>query len=343
MATELSLVKKGKNCVAVVKSALRDISNGYPQNASTKLNGLRDDSVLLAAEAEKLVKRLETVERYFIAKGESLLGEIGKLGRTEEDLKREKDSEEARLGSHRSVLRDEQSRLSSAQDELREAERKLEKAEQDAETNLTTGVKVGALTFGILGAAVGAGVAAIVNACKDEVAKAKRNVDRRDSDRDRAKSAVRASENQISSIVSEIDNLEMKIRKLKEERLRFHEKAGEIKQDIILIKKSVEFWQLFKQVSEHGAGHTSLLEKIVNKANEKGDYRALYSGGSRRVAVTFLEAWEHMESMAEEGSSSHNLQVEFSCAYCRRNCTALPHVDSASRLVCVHCSYAIQD
>ena len=339
MATELSLVKKGKNCVAVVKSALRDISNGYPQNASTKLHGLRDDSVLLAAEAEKLVKRLETVERYFIAKGESLLGEIGKLGRTEEDLKREKDSEEARLGGHRNVLRDEQSRLSSAQDDLREAESNLEKAEQDAKIRITAGTidLVGVFTV------VGAGVAAIVNARKDEVAKAKRNVDRRDSDRDRAKSAVRASENQISSIVSEINNLEMKIKKLEEERFRFHEKVGEIKQDIIFIKKSVEFWQLFKRVSEHGAGRTSLLEKIVNKANEKGDYRALYSGGSRRVAVTFLEAWEHMESMAEEGSSSHNLQVEFSCAYCRRNCTALPHVDSASRLVCVHCSYAIQD
>ena len=134
MAAELSLVKKSKNCVAVVKSALCDISNGYPQKASTKLHRLRDDSVLLAAEAEKLVKKLETVEKYFIAKEESIVEEIGKLGHRE-DLKGEKNSENARLGMHRRVLRDEQSRLLSAQDALREAECKLEKAERDAKTS----------------------------------------------------------------------------------------------------------------------------------------------------------------------------------------------------------------
>ena len=343
MAAELSLVKKGKNCVAVVKSALHDISNGHPNHASRKLHRLRHDSLLLEAEAEKLTKRLETVENYFIAKDESILEEIGKLGRREEDVKGKKTIEESRLAQHRSVLQDEQSRLSSAQDQLREAERKLDKAERDAITGLIAGSVVGLFTFGIAGAAVGATLAAIVNACKDEVAKAKSNIERRESDRERAKSAVRVSENQISGIVSEIDNLEVKIRSLKEERLRFHEKAGEIKQNIILIKKSVEFWQLFKQASEHGASHTSLLEKIVNKANEKGDYRALHSGGSIRVATTFLEAWEDIASMAEEGSSSHNLAIEFTCASCRRNCTALPHVDSASRPVCVDCSNAIQN
>ena len=47
-------------------------------------------------------------------------------------------------------------------------------------------------------------VAATVNPCKDEVGKAKCNVDRRDSDRHQTISAVRASENQISSTVSEL-------------------------------------------------------------------------------------------------------------------------------------------
>ena len=74
--------------------------------------------------------------------------------------------------------------------------------------------------------------------------------------------AVRASENQISSIVSEI-NLEMKIGRLKKD----HEKAGESKQEI---KKSVEFWQLFKQASERGANCTSLLQKILISRMRKG-------------------------------------------------------------------------
>ena len=118
----------------------------------------------------------------------------------------------------------------------------------------------------------------------------------------------------------------MKIGRPKED----HEKAVESKQES---KKSVEFWQLFKQASERGANRTSLLQKIVNKSNEKGDYRTLHSGGSRRVTTAFLEAWEDVESMAKESSSSHNLQIEFSCTSCRRDCIALPHVDSASLVV----------
>ena len=76
----------------------------HMQKASTKLHRLRDDSVLLAAEAEKLVKKLETVEKYFLAKEESIVEEIGKLCRIEEDLTGEKNSEDARLGMHGRVL-----------------------------------------------------------------------------------------------------------------------------------------------------------------------------------------------------------------------------------------------
>ena len=65
----------------------------------------------------------------------------------------------------------------------------MEKAERDAKTSLTTGAIVGAFTFEIVGAAVGASVDATVNPCKDEVAKAKCNVDRRDSDRHQTISA----------------------------------------------------------------------------------------------------------------------------------------------------------
>lgn len=345
--------KKGSECVAVVKSALDDISRGRAKNASTKLCSLREDSDRCAAEAEQLVKRLEKVEAHYISEVERVQGEIGNLGCKELDLKREKDSEEATLDGNRNVLRDNESTLRSAEREVRDAEDELEEAREKEEENVKNGAIVGAVVFGIftlglgapLGAALGAGIGAIVNACEEKESQAKDRLKRRERDCRGARSAVQLSERKVSNIQYQITKLERRIGELEKERKRHHNKVDETKQSIILFKKSIEFWGLFKQLSEHGSSRTSLLQKIVDKANEKGDYRVLHSSASKRVATTFLEEWEGMESLAKEGCSSHFLQIEFACAYCGSNYTALPYVDGRSQFVCVYCSprYAIQN
>lgn len=345
--------KKGGECVAVVKSALDDISKGQVENASTKLRRLREDSDRLVAEAERLVKRLEKVETHYIHQEERVQKEIGKLGCLELDLKREKSSREAELDGNQSILRDNQSKLSSAENEVEDAKRKLEQARANEAENVGDGALWGALLLGIPtlglgalpGAALGASIGAIINACEKEESQAKDRLERRKSDYGRARSAVEESKRQVCNIQSQISNLQTKIGALKTERLSYHKKIDEMKQGIILAKKSIEFWGLFKQASEHGSGRTSLLKKIVDKASEKGDYRSLHSGSSRRLATTFMEAWEEMEDLAVEGRSSHILQIEFKCAYCGGNHTALPYVDKRNRFVCAQCSpqYAIQN
>ena len=346
MASGQSLAKKGKNCLAVVQNVLHDIHKGKAKIAAKKLHELKRDSIYLTEEAKKLATRLERVEAHYISEGESTLRKIGKLGCQEDALKKEQTSEEAKLASHRSVLRDNEERLSFAERELRDAERKLEKAKEEEVERVKTGAIVGAVVGGLFffgvgalfGAELGAGVGAIVNACVDEVTETKDQVGRRETDRRQAISAVRESESRITTIQSEIRYLESRIEELNKNRLEYHKKAAEIKEGIVFLKSSVEFWQLFKQASEHGTNRTSVLQKIVEMANKKEGFqtKALCSTGGQRVEKTFLDAWEDMETMAMDGSS-HILQIEFSCTYCQQSCSTLPHVTKGGYLSCDEC------
>ena len=352
MASGQSLAKKGKNCLAVVQNVLQDIHKGKAKIAAKKLHELKQDSIYLTEEAKKLATRLERVEAHYISEGESILRKIGKLGCQEDALKKEQTSEEAKLASHRSVLRDNEERLSFAERDLRDAERKLEKAKEEEEERVKTGAIVGAvagaLFFGVgalFGAGLGAGVGAIVNACVDEVTETKDRVGRRKTDQRQAISAVRESESRITTIQSEIRYLETRIEELNKNRLEYHKKAAEIKEGIVFLKSSVEFWQLFKQASEHGTNRTSVLQKIVEMANKKEGFqaKALCSTAGQRVEKTFLDAWEDMETMAMDGSS-HILQIEFSCTYCQESCSALPHVTKGGYLSCDECiKHAIEN
>lgn len=343
MSNHQALVKKGKNCVAVVKNALDDIANGRGENASKKLSVLKDDGNLLAKEADQLAKRLEAVERFYQDKDAEILREVGNLNRKESDLQNQKSGVESQLAGQRSVLRDNESKMSSAEDSLRDAERKRRNAEEE-ERNIQIGATVGGAVLGLftgglgllIGAGAGAGIGAIVNACRDEEKDARAAVNRRRSDLDSARSAVSASESRISTIESEIRSLAGRIENLKQQSLQSHKKADQVKAGIILLKKSVEFWFLFKQLSEQGVDRTSLMQKIVSRAVEKENYAALQSRGSQRVVGTFLEAWESMETMAAEGGSAHMLEIEYKCARCNGNYTALPHIDG-SKFVCMGC------
>jgi DNA repair exonuclease SbcCD ATPase subunit len=310
--------KKVSKCVAVVESVLSDISKGLVQNASAKLQRLREDSDHLTAEAEGLVSRLEKVESYYICQEEKVLNEIGNVGRKESDLSREKSNEEARLKGKQQILRDNESRLRSAEHNVWDAQRELEKRIREKGDKVAKGAFWGGITLGVLtlgvgasaGAALGAGVGAAVG--DSDVSEAKDKLEKCKNDCGRARSDVAESETRVASMRAQIGDLEKGIEELKNERHSHHKKVDGIKQTIILLKKSTEFWGLFKQASEDGSHRTALLERIVDKANEKSDYCILHSEGSKRITTTFIKAVEEMVSLAKEGCPSHVLQIEFS-------------------------------
>ena len=161
---------------------------------------------------------------------------------------------------------------------------------------------------------------------------------------DSARSAVNASQGRISNVQSQISSLTNQIECMKQQRLQSQKKIDEIRPVIVFVKKSVNFWLLFKQMLEHGADRTDLLQKIVTRAAEKGDYQALQSKSSQRIAGTFIEAWEELETTAEHGGPNHLLEIDYGCSQCSTQCTALPYING-SAFICMECysQYALKN
>ena len=348
-----SLVKKGKDCVAVAKNTLDDIGSGRKEMALEKLSALQRDGGSLADAAEQLAKRLEAVEKHYQQKDAEVLRKIGDLHRRESDLKNQKIGEESQLAAYQNILQHNQNRLSSEEGRLRDAERKLRNAQEKEKNTQITSTAVGAVLglftggFGFaVGAAAGAGIGAIINDCRREERDAQDAVNCRRNDLDCARSAINAIQGRISNIQSQISSLTNQIEYMKQQRLQSQKKIDEIRPVIVFVKKSVNFWLLFKQMSEHGADRTALLQKIVTRAAERGDYQALQSRSSQRVASTFIEAWEELETTAEHGGPNHLLEIDYRCSRCSTQCTALPYLDhDGSPFVCMECysQYALKN
>ena len=344
MSDHYLLVKKGKDCVTVAKNTLDDIGSGREEMALRKLSALQRDGGFLAEAAEELAKRLEAVKKYYQDKDAEVLHEIGDLNKRESELKRQKSGEESQLAAHQNVLQDNQNRLSSEENRLRDAERKLRNT-QEEEKKIQVGSTVGGAVLGLftggigllVGAAAGAGIGAIINDCRKEEKDARDAVNRCRNDLESARSAVSASQGRISNVESQIRSLSTQIECMKQQRLQSQKKIDEIRPVIVFVI-------LFKQISEHGADRTALLQKIVTRAVEKGDYRALQSNPSQRIANTFIEAWKEMETTAEYGGPNHILEIEYRCSQCNVQYTALPYVDG-SAFVCTEChsKYALKN
>ena len=341
-----SVVKKGKDCIAVVHNALDDIDSGKKQMALQKLSFLQEDGELLVRAAEQLAKRLEAVDRYYQEKDSEILREISDLAKREAQLKSQKHEEESQLAAQKSRLQDNEDTLSSAEQDLRNAERQRKKAEEDEEKRLVVGsitgaVIVGALTFGIgtlAGAAVGAGISTIVNSCMEEEKNARAAVNRRRNDRDSARSSVDESLRRVANVESQIASLTRDIDRMMQQRQISHKKVEKVRSLIVIAKKSVVFWQLFQQISKHGVDRTDLLQTLVTMAANKEEYQALKSESSQ-----FIEAWEEIEASAESGGPNHIMEIEYKCSKCSVQCTALPHIIGTA-FVCMKChsKYALK-
>ena len=347
MASQFSVVKTGKDCLRDANDVLSLIKSGNSVEVLAKLSLLEQAAITLENEADYLVKRLEKVDKLYQEKDASFSHKVGELGVRENQLNCQKQNIESNLAGQRSVLRDKESQLSSAESNIQTAERKLRDAEKE-EKNIQVGATLGGAFLGLLtggagflvGAAAGAGIGAIVNACRDEVKDARSALDRRRADVESARSAVRQSESQISPLQSEINNLSSQIHSLEQQRAQLHKSRDDIKAAIPIVKKFTEFWEMFKLLSSEGVNRTALLEKIVAIANEKGDYHALQSTGNQHIASNFLEAWEEIESMAGDGATNHMFSIDYTCVQCSTSCKELPHL-SGSDFICSSCHIAL--
>ena len=340
----LPLHKKGKDCVAMARKTIKEINQGKAKDASVKLDGLKTQGTELAEQTKDLAKRLKEWQEYNRKQEEETQRRIGEYGHREQDLQSKMHGIEANLARQRTILEDKRSHLVQARNALSNAERKRREKEREARHTRTGAVVVGgllgALTGGIgaaiVGAGFGAGMGQVINDLKQDEEKARKEVGRRRNDCSSAESAITTSQQQISSIQLQISHLSSQLSHMKQQRLKYHEEAGKYREAIVFLQDAVHFWLLFKQLSDHGVDRARLLQKIVDKAESKTDLSLLQRDGSKRVATTFLDTWEELESMSEDEGSQHKFQIEFKCTKCNKHYTNLPYVKQ-NEVICKHC------
>ena len=96
-------------------------------------------------------------------------------------------------------------------------------------------------------------------------------------------------ETQIASLLQQCENLEA-------QKLQYDNEAKKMKEAVLFFHRAAMYWKEFQQISEHGIDHTALMQKIIDKANEKEDLSWLRSDANRTIGLTFLEAWEVVET-----------------------------------------------
>ena len=176
----------------------------------------------------------------------------------------------------------------------------------------------------------------MINELREEEKRAERRVDQCQSECSSAESSITATQQQISSIQSQISSLSSQLTQMEQQRLKYHKEVGKYKEAIVFLQDAVHFWLLFKQLSDHGVNRTSLLQKIVDKAESKTDLSLLQRDASKRVATTFLDIWEELETKTKDEGSQHMFQMEFRCSKCNGNYTDLPYVRQ-TEVICKHC------
>ncbi len=171
-------------------------------------------------------------------------------------------------------------------------------------------------------------IGAIQNAVSEKVEDARLYRDRCTLDVNNAKSTVRSSENEISSLEPRMRSLASDIERLNQQRKDLHRKRSEIKTAIPILKEAIEFWHLFSSLSKD-----RILQKIVAKAIKK---RFL---GFKMLNSVHDKHGKTLRKMATR-SVGHYFIVDYSCERCRRRCRALPHL-YGSDFICFTCHQAL--
>lgn len=338
----MAIAERGNHCIAVVANALEKMEQGQLPEASQELVTVEKDGTVLMKEAEMLVKRLEPVESHYKCKEEEIMRKVGELGCKEEELKQRIRISEATMEGRKRQLQDHEEHLSNAKSRLENARYNRERAERKAQDSRVAGGFIG----GVVGLLVGGPVGAVIGAAggttaghlieADHERDAEREVSRCENERSSAIEQVRQSESEISSIRSQIANLESQVRSMEQSRDAYHKNIDDIKGVIALLKRAAHFWNEFTVATQNGTDRTDLLRKVVENARLEENLGILKSRGSQTIATSFIEAWEIIRKMVEEGGSNNMFQVDFQCARCKQMKRALPYVEG-SNFICNTC------
>ena len=258
-------------------------------------------------EITKLIERYTAVQDFYKQEEDSLTVKIGHIHSRERDARSRKSSAESNLQLQRNEFYRHERKLESARDRLKSAEIK--------HTVLTV------LSFG-----------ATAPLTSREVAGAEREI------RD-IKRKINDYETAISSLNNTISQLNRDESRYREDRSRLEKQKGRIKAVIAFLIDAETYGNQYSETARACSQRTTLVEKVVSKAEKKG-YSLFDSNGTERILSSFEEAWDAFEEMNEKGQG-YVFTIDFQCSQCNCSRNEFPYV-SSGKLICAGCFEELQ-
>ena len=341
----MALIRKGKQAIMSAFRAHQEIRSGQLAKASTTLSHVKMDGTKLAKEAEELMTRIKAVEVHYIKKEEAISRKIGQLQDEEQRLREEKRKINNELSQKRLELNQQRRSLQEAEEELSRSKREEEEARNKKEGMIAATVVagVGGVIFSIATLGLGTPVAvAAVAGCTiaavnyaEQQEKAERNIRRSREVIGATEREIKRCTERISQIERDTNYLTQQIEEQEQEASYYHEERGEMKNLIVFVKEAQVYWNEFADAMKHGASRAELLENLTKKAQEKRFFGFFARRAGKRQAMSFLEAWEDIQSKVKSGSE-HLFQVDFECSRCGCSFRSLPYARNMN-LVCSSC------
>ena len=303
--TALDFSLTGAKCVALVDSLYMDIVKGNMAAASETVGELTKYAVELIEQSEQMVSKMNKVFEEHKQKTEEIQRNIASLHEQENALRLTLSHKEASLKIAQDELSRAQAALSDANTKLQQAHDEVARArEKSAVTQRFT--TAAGIIFGtvipisilgpLLGGYTGNRIGAVIS--EDDVRIAERAVEQCKQKVKRHQADHNTFKFDISQIEKDISVIQEQIKRQEEERLKTNESAKQIKGAAVLFQKAFIFWKTFsRHRSEHGGNHAELFHGIIiekAKEKEKENLDILKCDGCKKVAMSFVEAWEVM-------------------------------------------------
>ena len=312
----------GKKCTAILSKFVKLVFAGNPKEAMEELSKLKNTGDRFALHVDKLLHKQEVFESYFITKEEASKRDISECIHSLINLKEE-------LVSMFSVLERNVVLMSYFKHNLESAVDKFLHVEDE--------VKVHHKHRSVLPVANSNGDS------KDHLqdtshyhidTKLKTTVENHKQEYEAAEVKVAILQEDIKGKKLRIQQMKQNLDSLQREKSAYQKRLSTIQDKISFLEQAVELWSLMRHVSDENASLEELSSAIFKKATEK-TRSIVYSGPTKKIAHTFIEAWDSELVQAERGSSNI-LNFSFTCGKCGKVSSSIPHVKKRT-LHCVTC------
>lgn len=297
------LIAKGQECIEAAQSAFNFITTQSDAEVADKhLSTLQDSGRFLQEFAEESKDKLLIKEEQLNNELVTLESQKFSYESTISRLNYEKNRAQERLSSQRRKLTEAENELYRAKESLSNAEFELKQARiEETQTMMKTAIVGGVLglvTFGVgavgVSSAVGGLIGAKIAELEGKVKQAESNIQYRKLDIERTHNEIRSISSSLKSIECEISNHRSWISNNERQKRDIHDKITSVVNSIAFQKEAANFWKMFTEAAERATERTERLQKIVDKAAKKENFRILRSDGTITIAETFVEAWKEV-------------------------------------------------